>query len=216
MNARQRLQQLTERINGLNLRERGLLALATLALVFLFSDLFIMKPVHERQQRVQSELERVNERIGQLSRSLQALVAERRDDPNLDLHRRIDALESEIDAMESRLATAHDRVGVPREAIGVLAGLLQDRPGLHLVSLENLAAERLRDNGAAVPGLFVHRVRLVIEANHAGIRDYLGLVSALPRGVYLESLHLTVPEWPRNRVELVLFSLTLDDQWLGV
>lgn len=216
MNARQRLRQLTERINGMNLRERALLALATLGMVFVLWDLLLMKPVHERQTRVQTELQQVNERVGELSLSIQSLVAQRRDDPNQDLRRRIDALESEIEALESRLLAAHDHVGVPRQAVAVLAGLLEDRPGLRLVTLENQAPERLRDNGTAIPGLYVHRVRLVIEADHAGIRDYLGLVSALPRGVYLESLHLTVPDWPRNRVELMLFSLTLDAQWLGV
>jgi MSHA biogenesis protein MshJ len=67
-----------------------------------------------------------------------------------------------------------------------------------------------------VPGLFVHRVRLVIESDFGGIRDYLGLIEDLPSGVFWDSLKLDVPAWPANRAELVLYSLALDDNWLGI
>ncbi len=211
-----RLQQLAERINGLSLRERGLLALAVLVVLLLLWDLFVMQPVRDRQQRVQGEIQQVSQRVNNLTLSIQALVTEHSDDPAVELRRRIDAVETELAALESRLLRTREQVGQPRQAVAVLAGLLEERPGLRLVSLENLPAERLQDNGEEVAGLFVHRVRLIIEADHAGVREYLQLVSSLPSGIHLESLLLSVPNWPSNQVELILYSLALDDKWLGV
>lgn len=212
-----RLNQVIERINGLSLRERALLALAVLAVVFLLWDALLMNPVRERQQRVQGELEQVRERVAGLTASIQALAVARAEGPDAALRQRRSALVSEISSLEDRLLQAYGDIGDPRQTVSLLTGLLAERAGLALVELENLPPQALTDaDRQAIPGLFVHRVRLVVDANHDGIRDYLALLAQLPSGVFLESMHLTVPDWPRNRVELILFSLTLDDNWLGV
>lgn len=212
-----RLNQLAERINGLSLRERGLFALAVLAVILLLWDALLMNPVRERQQRVQAELEQVRERVSGLTTSIQALAVERAQRPDEALVQRRLALLSEIEFLEQRLRQAHGEVGDPRQSVSLLTGLLAERAGLNLVKLENLPAQALAGiDDQPVPGLFVHRVRLVLDANHEGIRDYLALLAELPTGVFLESMHLTVPDWPRNRVELILFSLSFDENWLGV
>lgn len=212
-----RLKQLIERINGLSLRERALLALAALAVIFLLWDALLMKPVRERQQRVQTELEQARERVADLTSSIQSMAVARAEGPNAALTQRRSALISEISRLEDRLLQAYGEIGDPRQSVSLLTGLLAERAGLSLVELENLPPEGLTGaNDQLVTGLFVHRVRLVVDANHDGIRDYLALLAELPSGVSLESMHLTVPDWPRNRVELILFSLTLDDNWLGV
>ncbi len=212
-----RVKQLIERVNGLSLRERGLLALAVLAVIFLLWDAMLMNPVRERQQRAQSELEQVGERVAGLTASIQALAVERAEGPDTSLVQRRNALRIEIASLEDRLVQAYDEVGDPRQSVPLLAGLLADRGELSLVALKNLPPQPLTGTDSqAIPGLFVHRVQLVVDASHEGIRDYLALLAELPDGVFLESMHLTVPDWPRNRVELVLFSLTLDDSWLGI
>lgn len=214
---KERLSQLVERINGLSRRERALLALAALAVVFLLWDALLMNPVRERQQRVQAELEQVRERVSGLTASIQAMAVARAEGPDAELMQRRSALFEEISRLEDRLMQAYGEIGDPRQSVSLLAGLLAERAGLSLVELENLPPEALTGtDNQVVTGLFVHRVRLVMDANHDGIRDYLALLAELPSGVFLESMHLTVPDWPRNRVELILFSLTLDDNWLGV
>lgn len=217
MNLSDRSKRLAERINSLSLRERALLAVGVFAVVFLLCDLFLMKPTRDRQARVQTELEQVRDRVGQMSSMIQQIATEGASDPNIELRARVEALELETGALENRLGSSFGDIAEPRQALDVLTGLLADRNNLTVIVLENAAPEALSGNaGELIAGIFVHRVRLVVESDHAGVRDYLGLVSNLPDGVYLESMDLSVPDWPINRVELVLFSLTLDSDWLGV
>ncbi|MFW5927548.1 MAG: hypothetical protein ACOCSR_05795, partial [Wenzhouxiangella sp.] len=99
----------------------------------------------------------------------------------------------------------------------VLARLLAERPGVDVVALENMPAENLDgEAGNPVPGVYIHRVRLVIESDFGAVADYLDQIRALPEGVYWESLQLEVPGWPLNRVELILYSLAFADNWLEV
>lgn len=219
MSPRVRLQALAERVNALSLRERGLLFLAILAAVFLLWDWAAMSPINERQTRTQDELEQVRDRVTSLNESIQSMVQQRQRDPDAELTARRDTLQEEVATLENRISELHSGVSSPDRAVRVLTSLLADRPDLSVISLENLPSTPLVGtelaNGGQV-GIFVHRVRLVVESDFGGILDYMSLIENLPEGVYWESLKLEVPEWPRNRVEMVLYSLALNDGWLGI
>ncbi len=213
----QKIQQLGERIDGLSLRERMLLMVATLAVIFLLWDAFLMDPVRQRQATVQSELEQVRDRLAQLTSSIQALATRPGGDRNRELQVRLNALEEEVAHLEQRLQQQFAGAVGPGHALAVLAGLLEGEPGLTVTALENLPAHSLDSlEDGAVTGIFVHRVRVSVEGDHATLRAYLDRIPGLPSGVFLESMHLSVPGWPTNRIELIFYSLTLDDSWLGV
>ncbi len=214
---RQRLDQISERINGLSLRERALLLLAVLAVIFLFWDSFVMNPLRQRQASVQTELEQVRERTAEVTASIQLMATRPDDDEQQRLLQREQALSDEIAHLQQRLDQEFEGAVSPQHAVAVLAGLLEGQSGLSVTEVENLAAEPLSGpNGAEVSAVFVHRIRVVVEGDHASLRRYLQRVEGLPRGVFLESLELSVPEWPTNRIELMFYSLTLDERWLGV
>lgn len=217
MTVRARLKKISERINGLSLRERAMLLLAVFAVIFLVWDFSTMQPLAQRQEAVRAELQNVRERVAELTSSLQRLARERSRDPNRQLAEERQALLEEIENLEVRLADRHGGIARPEESVSVLAGLVARRAGVDIVALENLQPGRLENaSGNPVPGLFVHRVRVVIESDFEGVRRYLDQTADLPRGVFWESLELTVEKWPTNRVELILYSVTLDDRWLGV
>lgn len=217
MNPMERLQGLAERINALSLRERGLLGLAVLAVVFLLWDLFFMSGLRARHERIQSQIEQVQGQVRALTESIQQTAVAGSDDPQAALEQQRSELAAEISRLESRLSDALGEVSTPAETRSMLAELLEEHPGLELITLENLPVDRLSTtDGEPIAGVFIHRVSVVIEGRHGTVRDYLDRVSELPGGVFLETLDLSVEQWPSNRVELVFYSLTLDDRWLGV
>jgi MSHA biogenesis protein MshJ len=217
MSWRTRTRKLAERINSLSIRERALLMLAAFAVIILIWDLTTMQQLNQRQETARTELQNLRERVEALSTSLQQLAGERARNPNAELLRERDDLAAEIQALEARLAERHGGIASPKESVSVLAGLLARRTGVNIAELENLPPGRLTGaSGQAVPGLFVHRVRVVIESDFEGVREYLEATADLPRGVFWESLELEVTDWPTNRVELILYSVTLDENWLGV
>ncbi len=217
MSAMARIRRLGDTVNALSIRERALLLLVVFAVIFLIWDMTVMRPLTERQEQVQQRLEEVRQRVSALTTSIQQLATERAVDPNAELRARHATLNEEIDELQSRISRLHGGIAASRESIGILAGLLADRSGITVQSLENLPAEPLRSTaGEPVPGIYVHRVRVVLESDFAGVGEYLERVAELPTGVFWESMTLDVPEWPANRVELVLYSLAFSDTWLGV
>jgi MSHA biogenesis protein MshJ len=143
MTLRTRLYRLGEKINGFSLRERALLMLAAFAVIFLLWDVFAMRPITERQQHIQGQLNEVRDRVTTLTVSIQQLATERGRDPNAELTARRDQLETEIHALGRRLAEAHGGIATPRQSVAILAGLLAERSGVEVVELENLPVEPL-------------------------------------------------------------------------
>ncbi len=212
-----RLRQIGDRINGLSIRERGLLLLVSFAVIFLIWDLFVMQPISQRQEQVQGQLQEVRDRVTALTGAIQEVATQRGVDPDARLHLRRQQLEEEIDELQASISNLHGGITAPRESISVLAGLLADQSGITIAELENLPTQPLLGPaGVPVPGIFVHRVRVIVESDFAGVGNYLDRISELPDGVFWESMDLTVPGWPDNRVELVLYSLAFSDNWLGV
>lgn len=213
----ERLQALPERINALSLRERGLLALAALAVVFLLWDLLIMSTLRERHERVQNQIEQVQSQVRNLTDSIQQAALSQTGGGHPELRQREAALETEIASLRERLATVLGNVSAAEDARLTLAELLAEAPGLELIDLENQPAVPLTGaDGAAIPSVFIHRVDVVVEGSHAQVRDYLDRLARLPDGVFLESLNISVVQWPVNRVSLVLYSLAVNEHWLGV
>ncbi|MEE4295972.1 MAG: hypothetical protein V2J20_05070 [Wenzhouxiangella sp.] len=206
-----------ERINALSLRERALLGIAALAVVFMLWDLLFMSGLRERHDRVQNQIEQVQSQVQNLTETIQQTAIASADDPRADLERQRRALNEDIERLETRLADDLGEVSTPTETRAMLSSLLAESPGLSLISLENLPVQLLQAADAQpIPGVFIHRIRVLVEGEHAVVRDYLERAANLTGGVYLESVDLQVDQWPVNRVELMFYSLALDDRWLGV
>jgi len=217
MKPMEKITAIEERINALSLRERALLGLAALAVVFLLWDLLFMNGLRERHDRVQNQIEQVQSQVQNLTETIQQTAMASADDPQAGLERQRRALNEDIERLEARLAQDLGEVSTPAETRAMLSALLAESPGLSLISLENLPVELLQAADAQpIPGVYIHRIRVLVEGEHSVVRDYLERAADLPGGVYLESVDLTVEQWPVNRVELMFYSLALDDRWLGV
>jgi len=210
-----RIQKLEERVNAMTLRERALILLGLLGLVFLVVDATLLRPLDERRQRIGTQLEQTRDRVQALSASIEQLATRGRQDPNEELRRQAAALEGRIERLAADLAGLDAGLMTPDQTLELLRRVLDEQPDLDLKSLVKLPAEPLEPD-AAGSGIFIHRFRIRFETGYGGLIDYVRLLENLPPGLYWESMRIEVPGWPTNRAELELYMLTLDEDWLGV
>lgn len=210
--------QLSEQLNGRSLRERIFLLLTGLVIMLVLWDALLLQPLRHERTEAATQLLQVTQRQTELAVNFTALQAESHRDPNRELRQREQELQTDIRVLTERINNLHGGISNPRQSLTTLAALLADRSGLALVTLENLPAEPLTsgDDNPVATGLYIHRVRLVLDSDFNGVLDYLSLVRDLPGGVFWESFELSVPEWPTNRAELILYSIAAGDAWLGV
>lgn len=208
------VERLQERIDSMPLRQRALLLLAIIGLLFVAVDTMLLRPQAERRNSLSNQLADVDERVGALTDTIESLAERASVDPDAKPRRRLAEAQAAIDSLQSELSEIGGGIARAEDSLGILQRLLAARQGAELVELVKLPVENLLEDEESP--IFVHRFRLVFEADYATTMDYVSMIEGLPRGLYLEAMRLEALEWPINRIEMVFYTLTLDEGWLDV
>jgi len=218
-----RLQRLTERFDALSLRERGLVSLAVLALVYLLWDGLLMSPEYLRQQQLVSEMYAINQQMETLAGELQTLTAGLKADKAAPQRRALAALRQELASLAERQRALTVEFILPAQMAGVLRDLLATEKSLTLVALKSLGASPLFPppaaedaSEAAPPPIYKHGVRITFEGDYFATLRYLQALEGMPWRLYWDGLDYQVIDYPKARVSVTLHTLSLQEGWIGV
>jgi MSHA biogenesis protein MshJ len=217
---------LAKKYEALSLRERAVVALAVIAGAVYVWDGMFMESLRQTRAGLDSEL---------ANASVSGFVASSADlsDPRQVNLQRAGDLQTQLQSLDSRIASTASGFVSSQKMIQVLNDVLDRQGNLELVSIRNLevvslAPPRKPDPAAGEPpvdptvdtglGLppYVHPIEIVIDGQYADILGYLQALEALPYKFRWSSLELVTTGYPRNRVRIVLSTLSLDSTWLGV
>ncbi len=237
------LQGLAARIDALSLRERALLFLAVMAVLYVLWEQALMAPLERERRAAQAAIGQATARIAALDAEAAAIVRRHREDPNAPLRARERELRAAIAEVDARLAELTVGLIAPREMARVLEAVLARDAGLRLVRLENrgrrplLASrakeppERGRERGAAgggaakpaaeaggegaLPRIWRHDVRLELEGSFLAALRYLQALERLDRRFFWDGVVVQVERYPKARVRIDVHTLSLEEGWIG-
>lgn len=222
---------LAKRYEAMSLRERGLIVMAVLAVGIVSWDTLLMEPLRQQRSSLESELATAG------AEGMMAMSADLSDPRQVNLQKAAE-LQKQVQEIDARIADTASGFVSSGRMIEVLSDVLDRHGRLELVSMRNLPVESLippeMESGSAEgtplpvasetdeqpngPGLppYVHAIEIVFDGQYADILDYLQSLEALPWKFRWNSLDLNTTGYPRNRVRIVLSTLSLDSTWLGV
>lgn len=213
-----RIDQLRDRIDERNLRERILLLAAVVVVLFLLWDVAVQSPLSDRQQAAAErieQLERQQEDLRTTEASLRDELEAVAEDADED---RAAGLRTEIERVDEQLAERTARVVSPSQMVAVLRDMVQADADLTLEALENLAVDEIiaeeRDDG--IPRVYRHRVEVVASGDFFAVLGYLQRLEALDWQFQWDDLHIETTQYPQARVTIMLSTLSLDEGWIGV
>ena len=234
------LQGLAARIDALSLRERVLLFLAVVAVLYVLWEQVLMAPLERERRAAQAAIERATARITALDAEAAAIVRRHREDPNAPLRARERELRAAIAEADGRLAELTVGLIAPREMARVLEAVLARDTGLRLVRLENRGSRPLlapraesraaRERGAAaeageaapegagdgaLPRIWRHDVRLELEGGFLAALRYLKALERLERRFFWDGVVVQVERYPKARVRIDVHTLSLEEGWIG-
>lgn len=208
------VERVRERIDSMPLRQRALLLVAIVGLLFVVVDALLLRPQTERRASLTSRLSEVEERLETLTGTIESMAQRAAVDPNAEPRDRLDETQAAIDALRSDLSEIGGGIARADDSLEILRSLLTARDGAELVELTKLPVENLLEDKESP--IFVHRFRLIFDADYATAMRYVSMIEGLPRGLYLESMQLEERNWPVNRIEMIFYTITLDEGWLDV
>jgi len=216
------LLKLRSRFEKLSRREKIFVLLAFLGVICLGWESLLLKPAQARHKALENRIAQVRGTIAEFELQRDAILARGDSDPNAENRQILARLKNEDARMERRLSELATELIAPREVSRVLRGLLRDGAGPELLHLENLPAEELAGQGEPeaqgqeVPRIYRHPLQMEFAGTFQEALIYLKAVENLKDPIFWDELELEVQEYPRCRIRLRVFTLSLERRWIGV
>jgi MSHA biogenesis protein MshJ len=214
------LRDLMDRYDQLSLRERVIVLIATLLLVTYVWDSFFMGPLdRERKGRV-LQIDALRAEVSGLEQSIEALAAQGAANPATDCGAPIAARGAEIAELDRRLVGATSGLIAPKEMSHVLEQMLARAQRLTLHGLRTLPPQAVAapnpQPGAPAAQIYKHGVELELSGDYLDTLYFLQALESLPWRFFWDRIEYAVEEHPRARIKLRLYTLGLEEAWIGV
>lgn len=215
---------------ALSLRERGIMLVVAIVLVFFIWAQFYFLSFEKELKTTKTEISKLQQLELSQQDELQSLMARLADDPNAQLLAEQRQINSKLDKLKEQIEIRLSHLIEPELMADVMRNVLSDYKGLRLVSAKNLEVEPLNlsevakkeanktsskseDEDQAV--LFSHRFEMVLNGSYFQTIAFLKRLEEM-KGFYWTMLKYEVEEYPNAKVTLQLSTLSLDEDWIGV
>ena len=229
---KQQWQNASDKFLQLSIREQYLLLLTGLvAIFFVISYVFIDDKsakivTFDKKSRVMTSANR------SLSFSISQYQAALKQDPNKGIIKQITQLETKLGKIDEQLVHLTTDLISPTEMREALLKLLKLEPGVSLLSFElqgakpllDLSTQQKKANAASVTpeleqigvNLYKHGIKITLSGKYFQLRNYLQQLEQLSWTFFWQDFHYEVKEYPQSELEITIYSLGLDKEFIGV
>ncbi|KGJ92375.1 hypothetical protein [Colwellia psychrerythraea] len=229
---KQQWQEYSDKFLQLTIREQYLLLFTGLvAIFFIISYVFIDDKMakittYDKQSRAMtSGNQALGFSIAEYERALKK-------DPDQDVVKQIAHLEVKLAKIDEQLVSLTTDLISPSEMREALLKLLKLEPGVSLLSFELIGAKPLLDlsknqkNSTAGNtrttselhglNLYKHGIKITLSGKYFQLRNYLSQLEQLSWKFFWQDFQFEVKEYPNSEVEITIYSLGLNKEFIGV
>tara|TARA_R110002072_G_scaffold100107_2_gene220332 strand:- start:2286 stop:2999 length:714 start_codon:yes stop_codon:yes gene_type:complete len=235
----ERLNKLAEKINALSIRERGIIFIGVLVVLFTIYDYFLFTPLEKEQKKFVVSLNEKNAERLMLVKQLQELISTGNQDPNAENIAKLKKLRSHLIEVQADLESSTNSLVTPKDMPKILETVLHKIDGLTLVNLKSLGVtpivakdetetntESVLENASNddeqvltvnnIDNAYKHGLRIEIIGNYLTTLSYLKSLEELEWRFFWDNFKLTVNEYPDANIKIEIFTLSLNQEWIGV
>lgn len=217
---KERMEKLRLRIDALSLRERGMLFLALVAVLYMLAQIALFGPLETQQKRALERIGTLQKEIAAFDEQMQNILRRQSVDPDADNLRQQQQLKAQIAALDGQIGGAVQGLIAPQQMARVLEEVIRRQSGLKLLRIESLEARPLmeaQEGEAPVnAGIWRHGVRLEFAGDYQGALAYVRELQTLPWTLYWDELEIAMDKYPQARITIVVHTLSLNEGWIGV
>lgn len=204
------IQQWTDRIDALELRERILLLTAAIVVLYLLVDSLGLQPIFKTQQVTSERISDLETKLGAMRQQADLFNYKSDHDPMAERQTKRDNLAAELAGLDNRIVSQLGALVEPAQAAEVLEQVLTGHRGLKLKSLEasseplsNLEIEN-QVNGS---GLARYQLQMVVEGGYLDLLRYLQELETMPWKFFWQEVDFQTADYPRAETRLQLYTL---------
>lgn len=216
-----------EKIDSRVLRERVLIFLTLLALIFLVWNFLVQAKFDRERNTLQIEATKIASEQKTLETQMSALTMSMASDPAIAKTNEIRTLNTRISEVEARLSGLSQGLISAEQLPKVLEDVLHRTASVKLLQVRTLAATELqlvttpdtKNEGkptAGGTGVYKHGVLIRVVGSYTQLIQLMTEIEALQWKFYWESLDYTVKQYPNAEIDIRVFTLSSEEGLLGV
>ena len=220
-------------IDKLSTRERVMVMLGVLAVIFMIWDTFMIVPLQSSNKTLLNQRITIQGQVADLQNRLVIANGLLKNTTRKKLISDISLLEKKIIGFDEKILERLQGRVAPEYMIAMLRDVLNKNQRLELLSISNLPAEPLTSKEQQetdsrgkkisskpvdpdLAGVFMHSLELKLEGRYLNILEYLQALEVLPWKIFWDHVKLQVLEYPKVRVQIKVHTFSLKDGWLSV
>ena len=218
--------RLMDRVNEMSLRERGMIFVTLLVVLYVFAHHVLFAPLFEEQKLLQSQLQAKRTQMQGIEAQIQAVATEGQGGSDAK-HAQIQALEDRLSSADKDLTKTTSGLVSPKEMARVVEELLARNRNLRLIRVENLPPVPLIDQAQAAQSqsaparapdtvIYKHGARVEMEGSYFEILNYLRALERLPWKFFWGQVSLKAEKYPVSRLTLVVYTLSTREGWIAI
>jgi MSHA biogenesis protein MshJ len=209
------IETIQERFGSLSKREK-LMVFLTLTAVFwaVLAKLFLEPTLQQKKQLTQQLLSMQSQASASELAALQ-LEVERKKDPNLENRQQLNTLKGQLSKLKLQINRGEKKFVSPETMTTLLRDMLNKHHRLKLVNLETLPTKPLTETEQN-HSIFRHGLAVTFTGQYFDVYHYLEALESLPWQFYWDNIDYQVKEYPVAEVTLQLYTLSFQEDWLGI
>jgi MSHA biogenesis protein MshJ len=210
-----KLENLNRRFNALSLREQRLVAGTVIALVWAAWDSLLHQPQVQEKQRLEQDISRIQQLASSQLALSNALANSANQDPNKQNRELLASLQQSVEQMKRQLASGEKRLVPSLQMADALRDMLKQQANVKLINLETLAPKPFGSDTER-PWIYRHTLSLTLQGDFFGTLNYLKALESLPWHIQWDSIDYTVKNYPLAETTIQVYTLSFEQDWLGV
>ncbi len=211
-------------IDGRNQRERVLLLLVTIAVVYFMCYFSLFKPLFAYEAKIQESLALNQTNLLALQGQAREMLAKIEQDPDQPNRTRLEELTLQLNEIDAPMADLMRSLVRPKEMTAMVKAVLSGRRNVSVVSVENLPPEAVTPQEAAQGDkpvaasapLYKHGLHITVKG---GFHDLLGFFSDLEKlswKVLWDQADIKTERYPESTAEVTVYTLSTDESWISL
>ncbi len=220
------LQKLMEQIDSRVMRERVLIFLSLLAVIFLLWHLLLQSPIDKTAARLDGEIAKLTKEQQDLEVKIATLMLAMASDPAITKRKEIDSLQASVAQVTALLSGLSQGLISAELLPKVLQDILARTASVQLLQVRTLPASELQLTAPVAStttgiitsgtGVYKHSVLIRVSGSFTELVKLLQDIEALEWKFYWESLDYTVKNYPNAEIDIQVFTLSSEEGLLGV
>lgn len=209
------IKTLQTRFNSLTDREQLIFLVTFLILLWSAWDNLVYQSITDKTKQYATELKTLDNRLSAYQQTIIEIEILGKLDPNLSNKTKLQQLNARLEKLKSQLGKGEKKFVSAHKMASLLTDMLNQNNGLKLIALETLPATTLSKSDQQ-SWVYRHGLSLTLQGSFMDTVDYLKSLESLPWRFSWDSVDYQVKQYPVAETTLRLYTLSFEENWLGL